>query len=443
MKILQVSATDCIGGAATVAWNLHKTYQSLGHESVMIVGKRMSADPSVIEIGCSHERTPWRSTFTRLYNWSCNIDLPGGWRLRSMFKNLSGGTNSIRESLGVESHDYPASRQILEVPGIQPSVVHCHNLHGGYFDLRYLELLSRRVPVCLTLHDEWLLTGHCAYSFECERWKFGCGRCPDLTIPPAIRRDGTHANWLRKRKVYTRSRLYVTTPSKWLADRVAQSMLRGADRCVIPNGVDLSVFTPGSREQARQEVGLCPGVKVLLFVAHGMKTNSFKDYRTVERAVSLLKAPSGDVLLVLLGGDAEGETRLGDVRVLNVPFASDRHQVATWYRAADIFIHSAHVDNFPNTILEALACGIPVVATDVGGIPEQLTDGATGILVPPHRPDILADAILRLVSNPMLCQEMGRSGVACVNNSFSITKQAKAYISWYSETIECYSRKNR
>ena len=114
----------------------------------------------------------------------------------------------------------------LRVSG--PSVIHCHNLHSGYFDLRALPWLSRVAPVVLTLHDAWLLSGHCAHSFGCDRWKNGCGACPDLSIPPAIAKDGTAANWKRKRRIFERSQLYVVTPSQWMMDRAQQSILAPA-----------------------------------------------------------------------------------------------------------------------------------------------------------------------------------------------------------------------
>src|SRR5262245_59012697 len=107
---------------------------------------------------------------------------------------------------GYEDFNFPASWHLLDLPPERPDILHCHNLHGSYFDLRALPWLSQQVPVVLTLHDAWLLSGHCAHSFDCQRWQTGCGQCPDLAIPPAIRRDATAYNWRRKRDVYTKSR---------------------------------------------------------------------------------------------------------------------------------------------------------------------------------------------------------------------------------------------
>src|SRR5204862_2786030 len=112
---------------------------------------------------------------------------------------------------------------------------------------------SHQVPLVLTLHDGWLLSGHCAHSLDCERWTIGCGHCPDLTLDPAIRRDATAYNWRRKHELFKNSRLYIATPSRWLMQKVERSMLAtyvlGAR--IIPNGVDLPIFHPADQQAAR------------------------------------------------------------------------------------------------------------------------------------------------------------------------------------------------
>src|SRR3990172_6801419 len=83
---------------------------------------------------------------------------------------------------GREDFNFPGTAALLELPGRTPDALHLHNLHGGYFDLRALPALTARVPAVLSLHDAWLLSGHCAHSFDCGRWETGCGECPALWI---------------------------------------------------------------------------------------------------------------------------------------------------------------------------------------------------------------------------------------------------------------------
>src|SRR5262249_24448165 len=121
--------------------------------------------------------------------------------------------------LGLEDFNHPYTRHLAELSGRRPDVLLCNNLHGGYFDLRQLPWLSMRLPVVLRLADSWAFTGHCAVPGQCDRWRTGCGRCPDLATPPAVSRDATRFNWQRKRWILARSRVHVAAPSRWLMDR--------------------------------------------------------------------------------------------------------------------------------------------------------------------------------------------------------------------------------
>jgi glycosyltransferase involved in cell wall biosynthesis len=316
--------------------------------------------------------------------------------------------------------------------------------------------LSAAVPVVLTLHDSWLLSGHCSHSIDCERWRIGCGQCPDLTLYPAIRRDATAYNWRRKRDIYRRSRLYVATPCRWLMDRVEQSMLVDGtvETRVIPNGVDLGVFQPAEQQAARARLALPPAAKVLLFAANQwIRESRAKDYGTLRAAVSHVGDCLQDqtVILLALGENAPSE-HTGRVEIRFVPFQTDPRIVAAHYQAADLYVHSAHADTFPTTVLEALACGTPVVATAVCGIPEQLNgwaaeassdrwnqhslNVATGILVPPTDAPALGSAIRRVLENESVRHRLSENARNDAESRFDLQKHLDTYFTWYEEILE-------
>ena len=125
----------------------------------------------------------------------------------------------------------------------------------------------------------------------------------------------------------------------------------------------------------------------------------------------------------------------GEVDVRSVPFQSDASHVARYFQAADVYVHSAHTDNFPNTVLEALACGLPVVATAVGGIPKQVNDGETGFLTPPRDPLAMASRIDQLFIDYDLRKSMGERAVADARGRFDLNRQVGAYLDWYAEIL--------
>ncbi|HEY3082185.1 MAG TPA: glycosyltransferase [Chloroflexota bacterium] len=442
-RVLQVSTSDVGGGAEKIALSLHRAYRARGYESWLAVGAGGSSADGVVVMPNDAERGPWARAVIGAASPLRPLvgRVRGAWLARHLLVDyLAQPGRAIERLRGHEDFDFPATWRLLRLPPERPDILHGHNLHGGYFDLRALPWLSRQLPLVLTLHDAWLLSGHCAHSFDCERWRTGCGHCPDLTIYPAIPRDATATNWRRKQGIYARSRLYVATPSAWLAERVRASMLAAgtADLRVIPNGVDRTVFRRHDRAAARAELGIDPGALVLLFAANGIRRNIWKDYRTLRAAIGLLAAQSPDLPLVLLGlGDNGPPERIGEAQVRFVPHQRDPAVVARYYQAADLYVHAARVDTFPTTVIEALACGVPVVATAVGGIPEQVRSLAhehpTGILTPPGDAAALARAVTDLLRDPALRGRLTANAAADAADRFDLGRQADAYLSWYAE----------
>jgi hypothetical protein len=185
--ILLVSTSDRAGGAEQMAFSLLAGYRERGCCAALAVGTKFSSDPDVHEI----QRTWFRSSLGGMTRSLLERQVRILPRITYQLSRLADLPNELDRRRGREPFHYPGTQRLLELASFQPQIVHAHNLHRDYFDLRFLPEFSARVPLVITMHDAWLLSGHCAHSFACERRLTGCGECPDLTIPPAIKRDAT------------------------------------------------------------------------------------------------------------------------------------------------------------------------------------------------------------------------------------------------------------
>lgn len=439
LAILQVNTLDVGGGAEQIADNLLRSYQASGHDAWIAVGEKRSVNPAVYAIPITVDKGPWASLCLSLRHWlePLHARIRGIARLRKNLLDLSIGSDVIARWIGMEEFHYPGSKTILELPPKSVDVLHLHNLHGHYFDLRALTDLSQKVPVVITMHDAWLLSGNCAHSFTCDKWQAGCGACPDISIYPGLTRDTTALNWRRKKGIYAHSQIYLATPSQWLMNKAMASILAPAivQSKVIPNGIDLSIFKPADRAKARHQLGIDMDAKVILFAANGIKRNPFKDYATIYDAIKQLsKAFTSKVIVIALGEEGKSEA-MGNIHISYVPPISDRHQVAGYYQAADVYVHASHADTFPTSILEAMACGLPVVATAVGGIPEQVDDGITGLLVAPEDSSAMASGIERILKSPELSAQMSQAAASKAKTHYSIELQTERYLAWFEDIL--------
>ena len=438
MRILHVSPRDKAGGAEKAAYDLFHAQRQRGYESCLAVGAKTLNDPDILEIPNNACRNPWARA------WRTAQESLGDRRAHKLAR-MAGWVANLGElrrwyewRRGIEDFNFPGTDRLLNLTPGKPDVIHAHNLHGAYFDLRSLAPLSQRVPIVLTLHDEWAFTGHCAYTFECARWETGCGNCPHLDTYPAIRRDGAGYNWRRKRDIYARSKLYVSAPSRWLLDKALSSMMKSAivEAKVIPNGIDLNVFRPGNKQSARQSLGLPQNARIALFVANKSRSNKFKDYATMRAAINQIATQSyNQELIFLCVGEKREEEKIGAITIRYAGYQADPAKVAQYYQASDVYLHAAKSENFALVILESLACGVPVVATAVGGIPEVVEDELTGFLVPAGDSEMMAVRSLHLLNCGEISQRMANRAAESAKRRFDLDRHVDEYINWYSDIL--------
>jgi glycosyltransferase involved in cell wall biosynthesis len=418
-KVLVVNTADEGGGTERFAGLLVKSLRQRQIDAWMVVGQKLSNDPRAVSIHASGYMDYGR------YN--------NPWHRR-----IVPALRTIEDSIGLEKYRYPFSYRLADITGSPPDIILGCNLHGGYFDIRALATISRRIPVAIRPGDAWLATGHCAVPATCERWRSGCGHCPDLERSPSIQRDLTRLNWRRKRRVYRSARWSLISPSAWQANRLDQSMLRHAlgSRHVIRNGVDQSCFRAGSRDAARQTLGLAPDRVIGLLVANLGQNSPSKDFQTLRGALMRLSQQPIQTAfdIVAIGAERSSET-FGAITISYLAHIKSPARLASYYQAADFLINPTYEETFSNVTAEAMSCGLPVLASRVAAIPEIVSDGETGLLVAPADGEALAAALDLLATDGEVRQRLSAAAAAYARQEFSIEKMTDRYIEVFDQTI--------
>ena len=440
MKILIINSSDIGGGAEKIAVDLHSAYLESGLDSKLVVGKKKSSLSSVYEI----PTTGWFQFWNEVDSHLLKSQIKGAYRLHKLVKEIKAPHCEYARKMGIENYHYPESRRLIRNLMNDVDIIHMHNLHNEYFDMRMLPSLSKKKPILITMHDEYLFTGHCAYTLGCERWKIGCGDCPHLETYPSVKRDNTRFNWNRKQKIFAKSQLSLVAPSAWLAERARQSLLSHLPVRVIPNGIDLSVFKPGSQKAARAALSLDLNAFIILYTAVGGRVNQFKDYEMLDRLVLRLQAQKFDrpVILLAVGGHKEFKRKVNDLTMIEKSYVTNAEEMSSYYQACNLYIHTAKADNAPLVILEAMACGKPVLATNAGGIPELVREGVTGFTVPVSDDEQMALKVLEMVQNPDRLRLMGLNAAEIAKNEYGLDRMVQNYLDLYHELTDERNEQN-
>jgi glycosyltransferase involved in cell wall biosynthesis len=258
--------------------------------------------------------------------------------------------------------------------------------------------------------------------------------------------------WRRKRDIYTHSHLYLVCPSHWLEKEVSASILAdgAAELCVIPNGVDEQLFCPANRDAkalARTGLGIEADEFVVAFcaVAGSDGRNPDKDPLTLVHALRQLATLSKRrrFCLLIIGDIALEDTELagGDgLRLIRTGRLAGGRAVAGALAAADLYAHAAFAENFPLALLEAAACGLACVASDVGGAAEIIEAGVSGLLVALQDTNGWVEALGRLVDDVELRRGFAQAGRARIERKFSCTRMVESYLELYLRASEDHAR---
>jgi glycosyltransferase involved in cell wall biosynthesis len=418
MKVVHLSNFDDGDGASIAAYRLHRGLLRLGHDSTMLVAEKRTADPTVQLF------QPPRDLFSRLRR---------RWRRERITRSLARYRNSRSAGYELFSDDRtPHGGDLLaQLPAADVINVHVIRLFADY--QAFFAAVPRHTPVVRTLHDMNFFTGGCHTDEGCGKYTERCGACPQLGSHKA--KDLSQRIWQRKRAVLSSigpDRLHVVAPSCWLANEAKRSsLLQKFPITVIPFGLDTEDFAPRDQVLARGMLGVPHDARVVLFVAEPI-TRRIKGFALLAQALNGLGDLSNLLLLSVGSGQPPVKVQVPHLHLGHIRNSRLRSLV---YSVADVFVIPSLQENFPLTALEALACGTPIAGFAVGGIPEIVRTGSTGLLAPVWDVAALRVIIRNLLQDPARRAQMAADCRRIAVEEYALEEQVQRYLELYQAAL--------
>ena len=370
MKLLVLNTSDVQGGAALATYRLHQGLRRIGLDSVMYVQGKTTDDFSVIGP---------KTVFQKIMA-----------KVRPHLDALPVGAYRIREKQVFSSSIIPDS-MASEILKINPDIVHLFWVTAGFIRPETLRKIKK--PIVWTLHDMWPFTGGCHYDEECGKYRQSCGACPILHS--SNKHDLSSWIWKRKHNAWKQLDITVVATSHWLAECARSSSLFGNCRIeVLPNGIDVSKYKPIDKSVARQAYGF-PQDKHLIFFSAGSLQHKRKGLQFLIPALrSMAKNGLVDQFEVVILGASE-PTNAADLGLKTHYMGRlyDEISQVLLYSAVDVLVAPSVQENLSNTVMESLACGTPIVAFNIGGMPDMIRHKSNGYLAEPFSSGDLVEGI--------------------------------------------------
>ena len=304
------------------------------------------------------------------------------------------------------------------------------HLHWVAMFLDYTSFFRKnRKPIVWTFHDLNAFTGGCHYTSHCTKFELDCNNCHQLLGT----KNQNYSNQVLENKleaIKKNANLNIVSPSKWLSELSERSsVMKNQKHCVIQNGLDSSVFTIKNKEEAREVLGLPQNKKIILFVSQFL-TSERKGFQYLVDAIKLIE----DKSIFLCSVGAKVEAIEGVENHINLGTIKEEEKMSWVYSAADVFVIPSLEDNLPNTIVESLMCGTPVVGFTIGGIKEMIVNDVNGYLCEEISGKSLMEGILKTLNKK---SKFEREEVrAHASKKYDVNIMSQRYLELYEDILE-------
>lgn len=417
MKVLIVNTSEKTGGAAVAASRLMEALNNYGVKAKMLVTEKETDHLTVIGL----PQTPWlrwHFLWERLVIW---------FHCHASRKHL------FEIDIANTGTDITKMHEFWEA-----DVIHLHWINQGMLSLKVLrKILLSGKPVVWTMHDMWPATAICHYTRGCDHYQTECCHC-HLLPGNGSDKDLASSIWKEKKDVLGSREVAFVACSQWLRNEAAKSALIQKQHIIdIPNAIDTHTFQPIDKKKAREEEGLPTDKRLILFVSQRV-TDERKGMRYFVEAVNKLAdtypAMKGTTGVAILGGHAEEIESMLKLPVYPLGYVNNEQRIVHIYNTADVFVLPSLEDNLPNTLMEAMACGVPCVGFNVGGIPEMIDHQQNGFVAKERDADELAKGIHWVLEEGNY-EQLQQQCLHKVKTCYSQQHVAHRYIELYEQLL--------
>ena len=410
MKVLIVNTSERTGGAAVAANRLMMALNNNGVKVKMLVRDKDTDALTVVPLSQSW-RLRWHFLWERLVVF-CHLHFSR--------------THLFEIDIANTGSDITRLREFQEA-----DIIHLHWINQGMLSLGGIrKILQSGKPVIWTMHDIWPATAICHLTLDCRAFTSECRNCR-LLPGGGSSHDLAASVWRKKQQMVADENIYYVACSRWLESEAKKSaLLKGQKITSIPNPIDTHIYKKGNKQEARQRLGLPLDRKLILFASQRVTNENKGMGYLIEACRQLADIPQ--LGLVILGGHAEEVVPQLPLEAWPLGYVNDEQRVVDAYNAADVFVLPSLSENLPNTIMEAMACGVPCVGFKVGGIPEEIDHRRNGYVAEYRQAEDLARGI-RWILTEADYDQLSRDAVHKVVQSYSQQSVAMKYLDVYHQ----------
>lgn len=417
MRVLIVNTSERTGGAAVAARRLMDALNGHGVKAKMLVREKETDSLTVVGLDGG-----WRQQWHFL------------WERLVIFLHLHGSRKHLFE---VDIAN--TGTDITRLPEFKEAdVIHLHWINQGFLSLSGIrKILCSGKPVVWTMHDIWPATAICHLTLGCNSFKTSCNHCKYLPGGGSSS-DLSAKIWRRKQNMLAGQSVTFVTCSRWLEGEARQSaLLFGQEITSIPNPINTHIYKVSDKTAARKRLNLPLDKKLILFASQRVTNrNKGMDYfiKACQSLVSQCPEMAEQTGVAILGGHADDVVGLLPFECYSLGYVSDESRIVDVYNASDVFVLPSLSENLPNTIMEAMACGVPCVGFKVGGIPEEIDHQKNGYVAAYRDAEDLAHG-LRWVLYEADHEALSQAAVSKVNRCYSQQSVALKYTEVYNGAI--------